>query len=287
MYTIFDICDELKVSVNDYRSFAAAVPKVRRIPTKGSKRRVVHIPPEPMRKPLRRLATLFKNQLQPAAAVHSFQAGKSPYSCAAPHVGRPVLIRFDLKDFYHQIKHAQILETLLNQGFETEAAAVTADVTTVSYGRRRVLPQGFSTSPTLSNAALHPVDAYMTLTALEYDWVYTRYADDMYFSGYEHAGTLYKLVEARLRACGLVINRRKSRVYRGEEPHVVAGCVVGPDPQMKAPRELWRRLRAMVHNVAHGKSAWSDAWGLATYLARMDADFIEPYMEQLRSLRDE
>jgi hypothetical protein len=79
---------------------------------------------------------------------------------------------------------------------------------------------------------------------------YTRYADDLTFSGGEELARRSHALEARVGAIalneGFRINHRKTRVMRAASRQRVTGIVVNVTPNI--PRENYDRLKAMLHN---------------------------------------
>jgi hypothetical protein len=80
---------------------------------------------------------------------------------------------------------------------------------------------------------------------------YTRYADDLTFSGDETLSPKVGYLMARVRhlaqAEGFLVNEAKSRVLRRNTAQVVTGLVVNDRPGV--PRDEVRRLRAILHRA--------------------------------------
>src|SRR5262249_37441028 len=80
---------------------------------------------------------------------------------------------------------------------------------------------------------------------------YTRYADDLTFSGGEEAAGRVGYLMARVRHIageeGFAVNEKKSRVLRRNAAQVVTGLVVDDKPGVR--RDEVRRLRAILHRA--------------------------------------
>lgn len=207
--------------------------------------------------------------LHPAA--HGFVPGRSSVSNAQAHVGRAVVINLDLKDFFPSIGFARVLGIFANLGYSRAIATLLALLTTepprvaagiqgdpqqrkffVAIGER-VLPQGACTSPALSNLLCGSLDRRLSTLATSFGFNYTRYADDLTFSGDapERVGHLLAVVRKLLRAEDLSEHPEKTRVMRASQRQEVTGLVVNQGLGLK--REDKRRLRAILHNVSrHG-----------------------------------
>jgi retron-type reverse transcriptase len=116
---------------------------------------------------------------------------------------------------------------------------------------RRALPQGACTSPALSNLLTRRLDARLTGLAAKLGFTYTRYADDLTFSGTSEVAAKTGYLLSRIRHIvaeeRLVVNETKTRVQRPNTRQSVTGIVVNQRPNV--PRRITRRLRAILHQA--------------------------------------
>ncbi len=115
----------------------------------------------------------------------------------------------------------------------------------------RGLPQGAPTSPGLSNQVARKLDKRLLGVAAKLGLTYTRYADDLTFSGGpELAGKIGWLL-AKVRHIaqeeGFAVNEKKTRVLRRSAAQTVTGIVVNDKPSIS--RDELRRLRAILHRA--------------------------------------
>lgn len=115
---------------------------------------------------------------------------------------------------------------------------------------RPVLPQGAPTSPGIANAIVWRMDKRLTALARKFGGDYTRYADDLTFSGFEkmakHAKLIVALVEKIVHTEGLAINKKKTRIMRKGRQQRVTGVVV--NKQTNLSRRDFDLLKAILHN---------------------------------------
>jgi hypothetical protein len=121
--------------------------------------------------------------------------------------------------------------------------------------RTRHLPQGAPTSPALANLCAHRLDVRLAGLAEEACARYTRYADDLVFSGDEGLASrthrFLAVAAAIAQHEGFAVNHRKTRIMRGGGRQSVAGLVVNTRPNV--PRATYERIEALLHNCArHG-----------------------------------
>jgi len=199
------------------------------------------------------------------AAAHGFVPGRGTMSNAVPHVGRAAVINLDLKDFFPSITFPRVKGIFQELGFSPAVATILALLCTecprrkVEYGGRlfhvatgpRGLPQGACTSPALSNLLARRLDARLNGLANKLGFTYTRYADDLTFSGSHESAAKTGYLLARVRHIvadeNLTMNEAKTRVQRPNSRQTVTGIVVNKHPNVS--RRTTKRLRAILHQA--------------------------------------
>ncbi len=206
-------------------------------------------------------------RLEVEEPAHGFVPCCSIVTNAAPHTGRKIVINLDLKDFFPSITFRRVKGLFEKLGYSEHVATVFALLTTepprvateldgkvyhVALGQR-VLPQGACTSPAITNALCRRLDRRLSGLAKKHGFTYTRYADDLTFSGDNTTavGKLLKSVRGIVQAEGFTEHPRKTRVMRRANRQEVTGVTVNVRPSVS--RKEVRRLRAILHNAAkHG-----------------------------------
>lgn len=120
----------------------------------------------------------------PHPAVHGFVRGRSHISAAKVHLSANWVISLDIKDFFPSTPISSVIGSLHRLGYETPESLDLLSRLSCYAGR---LSQGAPTSPVLSNIAMHDIDLRLAEVAAVYEARFTRYADDLVFSG---AGSL-------------------------------------------------------------------------------------------------
>ncbi len=201
-------------------------------------------------------------EVEPPA--HGFVPGRSIVSNAEPHAGKQVVVNLDLKEFFPSITFRRVKGLFQALGYSEHVATVLALLCTepprvqaevdgkvyhVALGQR-VLPQGACTSPAITNALCRRLDRRLTGLAKRHGYAYTRYADDLTFSGDngKAVGRLLRSVRSILEGEGFTEHPRKTRVMRKARRQEVTGVTVNARPTVS--RKEVRKLRAILHNVA-------------------------------------
>ncbi|MSR56689.1 MAG: RNA-directed DNA polymerase [Planctomycetaceae bacterium] len=207
---------------------------------------------------------LDKVPLHPAA--HGFAAKRSIRTNAAPHVGQRVILKMDLENFYPSVRFSRVVAIFRSLGYSREAALWLSRLTTSSLPANaaqwslwspeleaylcRHLPQGAPTSPALANLSAFSLDLRLAGLARTFGARYTRYADDLTFSGDEHfsrsLAVFIPLAEQIIRAERFRTNKSKRHVVRDHQRQQVTGVVVNRHPNVARPD--YDRLKAVLTN---------------------------------------
>jgi hypothetical protein len=182
------------------------------------------------------------------AAVHGFRPGHSMQTFAAPHIGQHAVLRIDLRDFFPSLNRARVQAIFRIAGYPEPVAEILAGLCTNSVPRnviasadpsrdhpgriyeRAHLPQGAPSSPALSNLCAYRLDCRLAGLAKAAGAVYTRYADDLAFSGGLRFNQGVERFASHASAIvleeGFEVNHRKTRVMRRSVRQHLAGLVV-------------------------------------------------------------
>jgi RNA-directed DNA polymerase len=206
-------------------------------------------------------------------AVHGFLKGRSVKSFIAPHVGQRVVLRMDLQDFFPSIAGVRVQTLFRTLGYPEDVADRLGGICTNAaphdlwnglelrmvrrqlretrdlYSRPHV-PQGAPTSPALANLCFYRTDCRLASLAKSAGAVYTRYADDLAFSGDEafnrRAEHFSLHVAAIVMEEGFQVHHRKTRVMRQSMRQHLAGLVANQKPNVR--RTDFDRLKATLTN---------------------------------------
>ena len=200
--------------------------------------------------------------IPPHPAVHGFVKGRSIKTFVAPHVGRHIILRMDLRDFFPSFPAARIQTLFRTMGYPEAVADLLGGICTNAVPRdvwnnpgpevdssqwqeactlysKPHLPQGAPTSPALANLCTYRVDCRLTGLAGSVGAEYTRYADDLAFSGgeaFERGVDRFSThVAAILTQEGFTVHYRKTRVMRRGVRQHLAGLVTNQHVNIMRP----------------------------------------------------
>ncbi len=165
-------------------------------------------------------------------------------SNAKLHVGRQVFLKIDLKDFFPSISINWIINIFKKLGYASNVSYYLAAL--CCYNEHLV--QGAATSPYLSNIVAHHLDNRLTNLAISYNLVYTRYADDLAFSGDYIPAKFIKIVTKIIQECGFEVNNEKTLLSIGRGKRILTGISISGD-KISLPRNMKREIKKEVHFV--------------------------------------
>jgi hypothetical protein len=187
-------------------------------------------------------------------------------SNAAPHAGQRVVVKFDLENFYPSVSFNRVTAIFRSLGYSREAAIWLGRLTTAALpaslvrqsssnadlqpylGRR--LPQGAPTSAALANLSAFALDLRLAGLARSFGVQYTRYSDDLTFSGDDRflrsLAVFLPLASQIVRSERFVVNRNKRKVIRNNQRQTVTGVVVNSRPNVA--RRDYDVLKAILTN---------------------------------------
>lgn len=176
--------------------------------------------------------------------AHGFAYKKSIISNSKIHIGQKELLKIDLKDYFPSIKINRIITVFKKLGYPNEISFLLAAI--CSYEEH--LPQGAPTSPYLSNIVSKKLDKRLIFFAKKFDLKYTRYADDLTFSGNQIPVKLIEYIDKIIVEEGFEVNKTKTRLYKNKSKRIVTGISVSGN-EIKIPREYKRLLKTELHYI--------------------------------------
>lgn len=236
------------------------------VPKRTGGERLIEAPKPLLKAVQEKILADILDKVPPHSAAHGFREGRSIVTNAKPHVGRRVVVKVDLSNFYPTVSYSRVVAIFRSLGYSREAATWLGRLTTtrlpLDYVRqsrkdrrwrpylKRHLPQGAPTSPALANLSAFPLDLRLAGLARKFGAKYTRYADDLTFSGdrdfLRSLRVFLPLVQAVIRACRFQPHPKKWRILRSQSQQRVTGVVV--NKKLNVARSDYDRLKAVLHN---------------------------------------
>ncbi len=231
------------------------------VPKKTTGVRLIEAPKQTLKSVQRLILHGIIDKLPNHADAFGFVKGRNCLQAANRHAGEAIVICFDLKDFFPSIGSGRIFGLFRCLGYPHSVARyLTALCTTTtpprvlarlpfdkrSRYRNPHLPQGSPASPALANHVAFALDQRLSALARRLNANYSRYADDLTFSGDRHiVETLVQVVPQILRDEGFTANPAKTRVMSQATRQIVTGVVV--NRHLNVTRRTFDQLKAIIH----------------------------------------
>lgn len=176
--------------------------------------------------------------------AYAYVKGKSAVENARVHVRCRELLKLDIENFFPSISRQMVFESLLKSDISSSDAFYISKICTLNGG----LPQGACTSPVLSNIVFFPIDLRLSALADSLSLRYSRYADDMVFSGEKVPRDLARLVGEILSERGFCLNHEKSQLKVFGAKKIITGISISSG-NVKVPKAFKRELRAQIYSI--------------------------------------
>lgn len=177
-------------------------------------------------------------QQEASFSVHGYVPGRSIISNAKQHLGQKEFLQLDLKSFFDSIPINWVINFFYELGYSESVAFCLASLCCY----QNHLAQGAPTSPCLSNLLLRSLDFRLSRYAKKHELIYTRYADDITFSGINISKKVKTIIQNIITSYGLEVNQTKTRILKKNSKKIVTGIVISGD-KLQVPRSFKRELK--------------------------------------------
>jgi RNA-directed DNA polymerase len=239
--------------------------------------RLIEAPKPRIKEVQRRILREILEKIPAHHAVHGFVKTRSIKTFAAPHTNKRVVLRMDLRDFFPSFLRARVQAMFRAIGYPESVADLLGGLCTTitprdiwtraAFGEdpfhlwesrwethavyfQPHLPQGAPTSPALANLCAYRLDCRLAGLAESAGATYTRYADDLAFSGGEGFENRVARFSTHVAAVadeeGFKVHHRKTRIMRQGVRQHLAGIVINQHVNVR--RADFDRLKAVLTN---------------------------------------
>lgn len=226
---------------------------------------------------------------------YAYKKGYSVIDNAKKHVGKDTILKLDIKDFFNSINFKMVYDACFNETLYPKKLGILLTNLCIY---NNMLPQGAPTSGYISNVVLRAFDYKVGMYCKNNNIVYTRYSDDMTFSGIFKAGKLIKYVNKLLYKEGFTLNKNKIKVISKCTRQQVTGIIVNEKVNIR--KNYKRKIRQEIYyinkygvtshlkNISYGKAEKSyllNLLGRITYVYSVNkSDEFFKYKEKIDKL---
>ena len=174
----------------------------------------------------------------------AYRCGASVQKNARPHIGKKKLLKLDIEGFFDHILYSQVKDIVFYKEKFSESVRILLSM--LCYYRDS-LPQGAPSSPAITNILMADFDETVGAFCESRGIAYTRYCDDMTFSGDFSEKEVIAFVRQELKKRGLFLKNRKTAVVPAYKRQIVTGIVV--NEKMNLAREYRRKIRQEMYYI--------------------------------------
>ena len=198
----------------------------------------------------------------------AYSKGTSLLDNALPHVGKDIILKLDIKSFFDSITFSNIYKSCFGlEYFPKQIGMLLTSLVTYN----DFLPQGAPTSSYISNLVMKDYDEEIGKWCNEKNIEYTRYSDDMTFSGDFDPSEVIKIVRKYLYKLGLKINNKKIHVIKNCYCQNVTGVVVNEKLQVSI--KYRKKIRQEIFYIKK--------YGIDSHLKRINMKDKNKYLKSL------
>jgi len=200
----------------------------------------------------------------------AYYKGSDIVKNAEVHLRKPIILKLDMKNFFDTITFEHVKSFVFKEEYFPEGVAT---ILTKLCTYQNHLPQGAPTSPTISNIILKEFDDEVGNFCIENNITYTRYCDDMTFSGRFDKEKIISFVGGRLKTFGFTLNHKKTKLLTKGKRQIITGIVV--NEYLNTPRIYRKEIRKQIY--------YCKKFGIEKHLQNIGLDIEKDiYLESLK-----
>lgn len=213
------------------------------IPKKNGEKRTIFEPLPTLKEIQRWILDNILNNVKVSPTAKAYIRKTSIKDNGKFHKKQNKLINLDIENFFGTISEPQVYSAFKRLGYSKQVAKLMSQICCLAGN----LPQGAPTSPMVSNMVFYNMDKRIFGYCKKNKIRYSRYADDMTFSGDSFSNTIITFIKKVLNENGFNLNENKTKVRLAHQRQEVTGIVV--NEKMQAKREYRRLIRKQIYYI--------------------------------------
>ena len=182
------------------------------------------------------------NKIHVSDYANGFVKNRSILTNAQNHINSECVVNIDLKDFFPTVKFEQVFRIFKYYGYTKEVSYTLSKLCTY----RGILPQGSPASPAITNIICLKLDKRLSALGQKYEATFSRYADDITFSGKKAIVHLLPYAINIIRDEGFAVNLDKTHTSFKHQRQEVTGLIVNGD-KVHVSQKFKKRFRQEIY----------------------------------------
>ena len=253
--TIYSISNNIE---NNYKEY--------KIKKRNGNYRTIYEPNKILKHIQRKILSNILEDMKVSEYAKAYHKNISIVDNAIVHVKSKVILKIDIVDFFDNIDFINVYKNCF-YSFPKSIGILLTNLCTY-YG---FLPQGAPTSAYISNLVMREIDYKIGLFCKELNINYTRYSDDMTFSGDFNPNIVIRKVRKLLYKLNLKINNKKIKVIYNYHSQSVTGIIV--NEKMQANSKYRSKIRQEIYYI--------NKYGISSHMKKLNIKNKRKYINSL------
>ena len=255
-------CKDKKKYLNTIYSISNNIEnnyKIYKIKKKNGKYRTIYEPNSLLKHIQRQILVKILVNKAISKYAKAYHKGINLKDNAIPHLNKELILKLDIKDFFENISFIDVYNSCFSIEYFPKSVGM---ILTYLCTYDDYLMQGAPTSAYISNLVMKEFDEVLGLWCEENNISYTRYSDDMTFSGEFNPREVIVKVRKMLYKLGLELNNKKIHIIHKSSNQNVTGIVVNEKVQVSA--KYRKEIRQEIYYIRK--------FGLESHLKKRNID---------------
>ena len=255
-------CKDKKKYLNTIYSISNNIEnnyKIYKIKKKNGKYRTIYEPNSLLKHIQRQILVKILDNKAISKYAKAYHKGINLKDNAIPHLNKELILKLDIKDFFENISFIDVYNSCFSIEYFPKSVGM---ILTYLCTYDDYLMQGAPTSAYISNLVMKEFDEVLGLWCEENNISYTRYSDDMTFSGEFNPREVIVKVRKMLYKLGLELNNKKIHIIHKSSNQNVTGIVVNEKVQVSA--KYRKEIRQEIYYIRK--------FGLESHLKKRNID---------------
>ena len=243
--------------------------KIYKIKKNNGKHRTIYEPNPLLKSIQRKILINILNEKSISKYAKAYHRSISLLDNAKPHINKKIVLKLDIKNFFENISFLDVYNYCFPIEYFPKSVGM---LLTYLCTYDNHLTQGSPTSAYISNLVMKDFDKEIGTWCDHNMIAYTRYSDDMTFSGDFNPSKVITMVRKQLYKLGLELNNSKIHIINKNSSQIITGIVVNEKAQVSI--KYRKEIRKEIYYI--------NKFGLHSHLKRCNIN-IEPkkYLEKL------
>ena len=253
-------CKDLKKYIKTIYSISNNIEKnykIYKIKKCNGKYRTIYEPNSILKQIQKQILVNILNNKSISKYAKAYHKGVGLKDNAIPHINKEMILKLDIKDFFENISFVDIYNSCFSIEYFPKSVGM---ILTYLCTYDNHLTQGSPTSAYISNLVMKEFDEELGNWCNLRNISYTRYSDDMTFSGAFNPSELITKVRKMLYKLGLELNNDKIHIVYKSSSQNVTGIVVNEKMQVNV--KYRNKIRQEIYYIKK--------FGLSSHLKKCD-----------------